>query len=57
MQVAVAAVERAQVLTGSGLALSGQAWKPGQEPQGLPADEVQGQARRQVEPSAEHTYC
>ena len=57
MQVALAVAEWPQVLTGSGLALSVQVWKPGQEPPGLPADEVQVQARRQVEPPAVHTYC
>ena len=34
MQVAVAVEERVQVLIGTGLALSVQAWKPGQEPPG-----------------------
>lgn len=57
MQVAVAVEERVQVLIGTGLALSVQAWKPGQEPPGLPADEARRQAQGQVEPSAEHTYC
>lgn len=45
MQVAVAVEERVQVLIGTGLALSVQAWKPGQEPPGLPADEARRQAQ------------